>query len=189
MRKLPRLCFCLSLLSLAIHSLQASDLLCPTPGDIARMSWEELDSLSLETCHTHQLLLVFGGAELMSQDSVSDVQLRADVCFSLIADEVQRRSKLEGFDSQENAMVFLVEQLKKQQYNLALQRPSDWQKLLHYMEEGRWSYIANRFFDRNVHLYLLSLLPILLGTFWGMRKIRKKRKRSNDHDKPLETSS
>jgi len=148
---------------------------CPQPQQLAGLSFEAFETLSLLGCSPPDLLRLMGAGQALLADTSLDAQLRGDMCLALLADEVQRRSEIEGFDPDEAVMRALIAALAEQQYHLALQRPSDWEKLWHYAQAGEWAYISQRFFDRGMHYYLLFSLMGGVFAFSGIRRWRRKR--------------
>ncbi|MEM9987198.1 MAG: hypothetical protein AAF804_19055, partial [Bacteroidota bacterium] len=102
---------------------------CPTASSLPRLSFQALDELDLSACEAHHLILLMGAAQSMVEDTLEDNQIRADISFSKIADELQLRGKGEDFDPASPPVAFLLQELEKQQYFLALNQPSDWAKL------------------------------------------------------------
>ena len=150
---------------------------CPQPQQLVGLPFEAFESLSLQSCGTPDLLLIMGAGQLLLADTALDAQLRGDMCLALIADEVQRRSETPDFDPEEAVMQALLAALAEQQYHLALQPPSDWEKLWHYAEVGEWAYITQRFFDRGLHYYLLFSLVGGVFAFSGLRRWRRRREK------------
>lgn len=144
----------------------------PQSLPLAQLPLTEFERMPLATYEVHHLILLIGAAQQMVRDTALAVQDRGYICYNLVADELQRRSKMEDFDPNEAAVQFLLAQLAAEQYHLALSRPSDWEKLWHYMQEGRWAYITQRFFDRGMHIP--SGLVLLVGTF-ALVGIRRRR--------------
>jgi hypothetical protein len=145
--------------------LGASPLLaqtCPSVAQVAGASLDSLDQLAWETCEETQLLLHIGAANAFLADSSLDEQTRGDICLSLIADELQARSKLPGFEADGILLQAIVREMEAQQYFLALSQPSDWKKLFHYAKQGRFAYIIKRFMDRGVPFYVIWLEGLLL---------------------------
>jgi len=152
------------LMGLAPTGLRAQDSSCVTVLDLTHLSQEALDQASLAVCSAEQMILLLGAAEQLLQDTALALQVRGDVCFSLVADELQRRAKVPDFDPAQPAVAFLLERLAARQYHLALTRPTDWEKLLHYLDEGEYAYVGKRFVDRGGLTYLLLALSLgLLG--------------------------
>ncbi len=157
--------------------LKAQTTPCPTPEHISGFTLAEMDTLKLSTCNCYELILLVGAAEQMALDTSFEVAIKADLSFDIIANELQIRKKLAQIDPADPCITFLADQLKKQQYHLALNQPSDFEKLLHYMKEGRWEYIWKRFFDRGYHVYAL-LLIIMVPITHVIRKRTKKKDNS-----------
>ncbi len=154
----------------------AADRDCLQVTEMDSLTYEALDSLSFETCDPHQLIILWGAALHMSGDTLLDPQTKAEIYMSLIADEMQRRSELEGFDLEEATTAFLIDQLKTNQYHLNLERPSDLEKLVHYAEEGRWDYIGKRIVDRELHYVAIAgLAVVLMGFFWWRNHQKSRR--------------
>lgn len=154
----------------------ARDTVCPSPKDLAELSSSQLDSVSFAACSAIDLVLIVGAAEQMMADTSIDLQIRADMYFNLVAREIQEQSEGKAFDASESTTAFLIHQLEANQYYLDVTRPSDWAKLIHYIEEGRWDYIAKRFIDRNVHYYLGVVLLLSIVLFLGYKMISRKKK-------------
>ncbi len=148
---------------------------CPTASALPRLSFQALDELDLSACDAHQLILLMGAAQSMIEDTLEDNQIRADISFSKVADELQIRGKEEDFDPESPPVAFLLQELEKQQYFLALNQPSDWAKLWHYLQEGRYGYVAKRFVDRGLLPWLVvGMIGLGLSLFWFLRKRKLK---------------
>ncbi|MEM6261722.1 MAG: hypothetical protein AAGI38_04375 [Bacteroidota bacterium] len=147
---------------------------CPEVDHLQTMPFEAFDHLQLTQCGLPSLVLLMGAAEYMVNDTNETAQIRAEIVFSLIADELQRRNTAEVLDPQDPACLLLVERLAKHTYHLALTRPSDWEKLAHYAQEGRWAYIGQRFFDRGMHYLALALLAFAIVGFLLVHRQRKR---------------
>ena len=168
-----RFCSFLMLLLLAIPAWSNEPLPeCPDIGEIGRMRLGQIDSLSFEQCSPEHMLLIIGGARYMVADSSYDLQDRGEMCYGLVADEIQRRKEAGTLDLHAPGLFVLVEQLADRQYHLALTPPSDAEKLVRYLQEGRWGYVAQRFVDRGLHIYLIVMLVGGIG-FLFYRKNRK----------------
>jgi hypothetical protein len=151
----------------------------PAQFSLGQASFQELEALPMSTYDAHTLILLIGAAQQMVRDTGVDTQDRGYVCFNLVADELQRRSQEKGFEVEDPAVVFLLAQLAQEQYHLALTRPSDWAKLWHYVQEGRWQYVAQRFVDRGMHLPAGLLL--LLGGMMAFFVSRRRRTHQGDN--------
>ena len=153
----------------------AEESACLAPKEIARITIQDLDNTRLNSCSLLELAYTLGSVELLSIDSHNISTAKSDIFYALLADELQRRNtEDDSFDPKHPTVVFLVAKLKEQQYTLGLNRPSDWEKLWKYMSEGRWRYIFQRFFDRNMHIYFLLLLtPLLIGLYFFKKSKRK----------------
>jgi LPXTG-motif cell wall-anchored protein len=135
-----------------------------------------LENLDLTQATEPELLLWLGSARERLQDTVLDQQLKGDIAYNLVADELQRRNQeVTDFDPETPVVQLLLEALAEQQYHLSLTRPSDWEKLVHYAKDGRWDYIGKRFFDRNLHYPALGLSLLGGVVLWGRRRRRRKR--------------
>jgi len=145
---------------------------CPDIGEIGRMRFGQIDSLSFEGCSPVHMLLIIGGAQYMVADTSYTLQDKGEMCYGKIADEIQRRKEAGILDLQAPGLFTLIEQLAERQYHMALDPPSDWEKLIHYIGEGRWGYVAQRFVDRGFHIYLIVTLLGGIG-FLFYRKYRK----------------
>ncbi|MEM7655799.1 MAG: hypothetical protein AAF399_06695 [Bacteroidota bacterium] len=177
----PRFLLVALLCGWLVCPMAASRAQCPPLEVILTGEWEVLDTLGLADCPPTDLLQWIGAAKVLLADTNFDRQTRGDICYSLIADELQQRAKEENFSLEEAGMRPLLAELEAQQYHLAVEQPSDWEKLAHYAQEGRFDYIARRFMDRGVPFYFLWLELILLGFegwFWWRRKQRWQRVRT-----------
>lgn len=150
---------------------------CPDPQMISSLSFESLDTLSLSGCSAQELILLLGVATQLELDTLMDPQIKADICFNMIANELQERKSQKNFDPNDPSILFVVSQLELHQYHLALTKPSDWQKLSHYIQEGRWSYVAKRFVDREYHYYLIGICLLGLVGFVLYRRFRTQKPR------------
>ncbi|MEL6695683.1 MAG: LPXTG cell wall anchor domain-containing protein [Bacteroidota bacterium] len=154
-------------------ALQADPTSCPTPSDWQSIPLDSIDGVKLADCVYHDLIMLIGAGEVMVMDTNVDRQIKGDICFGMISDELKSRSKQDNFDLKDPALQFLIQTLRKNKYYLDLEKPSDLKKLLHYIEEGRWDYIGRRFVDRNMHYYTLIGLG-LLSILWILWRRRKK---------------
>lgn len=149
---------------------------CPVAEDWLSASFDEMDQWSLAECDALHLAEVAGMADLMMSDTALDRQIRGEVGLSLLADELQRRSKAEDFEVEAPAVVHLVQILERHQFHLALSRPSDWEKLIHYLQEGRYAYVAKRAVDRGYAPYLLvTLMMSGVGLAYALRRRKLRR--------------
>ena len=105
-------------------------------------------------------------ARFWLQDTSITHQVKGEICYMLLADEIQRRSRMEDLDPEAPLMAYFAGILADQQYHLALNQPSDFEKLSHYLAEGRYGYVAKRFVDRGYLVYLI-LLVIAFGSVLG----------------------
>lgn len=149
---------------------------CP---DIQSLIHLPLDALTAETfrdCDSYALLHILGAAEVFLADSSAERQLTGDVWLNILADELQNRKKGEDFDPSSPEIARVVEHMASHQYHIALIRPSDTEKLIEYLKQGRYQYVLKRFFDRNIPLYFLTieyllLLLILVGIHFRRQRL------------------
>lgn len=149
---------------------------CP---DIHSLSNIPLDNLTAETfheCDSYALLHILGAAEVLLADTSAQRQLTGDIWLNILADELQSRKKDENFDPSSPEIARVVEHMARHQYHIALVRPSDTEKLIEYLKQGRFQYVIKRFFDRNIPLYFLTgeyvlLLLILFGIYFRRQRL------------------
>jgi hypothetical protein len=159
--------------SLFAMGSNASD--CLSLIELNSLSFDELDSAPLSECDVLQLISIVAAGQQLLLDTNEDSQVRADIYFNIVANELQVRKEKKIIDPHAPNTIFLLEQLRAQSYHLALTKPSDWEKLFKYASEGRWGYISKRFFDRGGHVYLTTGLFLLVPPFVFLRR-RKRRK-------------
>ncbi len=153
---------------------------CPTPEFLSSLRIEAFDSLSLSHCEMHQLILIIGAAQQMGLDTTSEHQIKAEMCYNLIADEIQYRHNGKKVDPKEASTAFLIAELEARQYHLALVKPTDWEKLFHYLAEGRIKYVFKRFFDRGFHLYIFPAILFFSLFLFLFQKYRKRNESSTN---------
>lgn len=149
---------------------------CP---DIHSLNNIPLDDLTAETfreCDSYALLHILGATEILLADTSAQRQLTGDIWLNILADELQNRKKEEDFDPSSPEITRIVKLMAGHQYHIALVRPSDTEKLIEYLKQGRFQYVLKRFFDRNVHLYFLTgeyllILLILFGIYFRRQRM------------------
>ncbi|MGH1337232.1 MAG: hypothetical protein ACRBFS_14005 [Aureispira sp.] len=142
---------------------------------ISSMSIEEIDLLDLSSWNISAIETVTDQAIILVNDTLKENQQKGHVLLGVIANHLQE-SILSGVLEEKEAHSIL-EKLESQQYFITRPTPSNFEKLVCYLCEGRYQYIYKRashvsgFFPITIITILLSFFCIFKTTKnWTYKK-------------------
>lgn len=166
----------LLLLSILVCSFGWTKAECPDIHSLNNIPIDDLTAETFHDCDSYALLHIMGAAEVLLADTSATRQLTGDIWLNILADELQSRKKHEDFNPNSPEITRIVKLMAGHQYHIALVKPSDTEKLIEYLKQGRFQYVLKRFFDRNIPLYFLTgeyvlLLLILFGIYFRRQRL------------------
>lgn len=166
----------LLLFSILVYSCGIGRAECPDIHSLSKMSLDALTAETFQECDSYALLHILGAAEVLLADSSAERQLTGDIWLNILADELQSRKDEENFDPSSPEIGRIIDNMARHQYHIALIKPSDTEKLIEYIKQGRIQYVIKRFFDRNIPFYFLIGEYFLLLVFLYGIHIRRQRR-------------
>lgn len=119
-----------------------------------------------EAISPYELLYAIGAAKVYStSDSLAELVI-ADMICQNTAHILENQLENETIDKRSEIFLQLQKRLGELQYHVHPQ-PSDWEKIIHYIGEGRLQYILRKFFIRDYHKHPLIWVGIFIIVFAG----------------------
>lgn len=131
--------------------------------NISSMSIGEIDSLDFSSWNISDIENTTDQAIILINDTLKENQRKGRVLLGVIADYIQK-SILHG-TLEENEARYILEKLESQQYFITLPSPSDFEKLVCYLCEGRYQYIYKRASHVKGFFPIAILTALLLSVF------------------------
>ena len=151
-----------------------------TLSKLEKLSMEAIEKLPFDDASVQELDNLYKIASQLLSDSLKTQQHKGELLLAVMADNIGERIKNNSINPKKENVRKLLKKFETQQYFIYQPKINDFIKLMHYLCQGKYSYIYSRFSVSGFFIPSLLIggifILLVVANFFGKIKWRYRKK-------------